>query len=62
MGSDITCIKSLTMAEVSASQPAGLVIFEESVDHSELKSPRIIIPECTTCRLIVLIDVERLIE
>ena len=29
VGSDITCIKSLTMAMAIASRPAGLMMFEE---------------------------------
>ena len=29
VGSDITCVKSLTMAKASASRPAGLVTLEE---------------------------------
>ena len=44
VGSDITYVKSLTMAKASASRPAGLVTLEENVSHSELwtlKSPRI---------------------
>ena len=29
VGSEITCVKSLTMAKASASRPAGLVTLEE---------------------------------
>ena len=62
VSSEITCVKSLTMAKASASRPAGLVTLEEKVSQSELwtlKSPRTMISECGYCRVVVSIDLER---
>ena len=62
VGSEITCVKSLTMAKASASRPAGLVTLEEKVRQSELwtlKSPRTIISERGDCRVMVSIDLAR---
>ena len=33
VGSDINCVRSLTMAKASASRPAGLVICEEWISQ-----------------------------
>ena len=52
VGSEITCVKSLTMAKASASRPARLVTLEEKVTKSELwrlKSPRTMLSERGDC-------------
>ena len=62
VGSEITCVKSLTMAKASASRPAGLVKLEEKESQSELwttKSPRTMISERGDCKVMVSIDLER---
>ena len=66
VGSDIPCVKSLTMAKAkvkaSASRRAGLVTLEEKVSQSELwmlKSQRTMISEHGDCRVMVPIDLER---
>ena len=62
VGSEITCVKSLTMAKASASRPAGLVTLEEYESQSELwmlKSPRTMISERGDCKVMVSIDLER---
>ena len=48
MGADITCVGSVTMVKTFASRSTGLVVFEEYVSQSEvrtLKSPRVMISE-----------------
>ena len=62
VGSDITCVKSLTIAKASASRPAMSVTFEENVSHSELwklKSPRTMISESGDCKVMVSFHLER---
>ena len=61
VASDITWVKSLTRAKVSASRPAGLVTLEEKLSQSEmrtLKSPRTMISERGDCKVMVSIDLE----
>ena len=56
VGSEITCVKSLTMAKASASRPAGLVTLEELESQPELwmlKSPRTMISERGNCKVMV---------
>ena len=60
--SEITCVKSLTMAKASASRPAGLFTLEEWESQLELwmlKSPRTMISARGDCKVMVSIDLVR---
>ena len=58
VGSDIICVKLMTMAKASASRLAGLVTYEES-ELGALKAPKVMISEFGDSNVIVAIALER---